>query len=253
MAIIAHASIDEHNSIKNGTAGDQTKKEVCTRSWYNKPWSCVIRFTDPKMRERVAWCMEKAAENDHIGYDQNQRNTLLTQARKFNYDVSKVTEDCETDCSALVSVACMYAGIPESYLTLHGNCATTRTLRQILKATGEVDVFTTPLYTSKSDKLLRGDILLKEGSHVAVVVEADNSNPYKLTRTEMKEGAFGESVKWLQWQLNKHGSNLKIDGIFGKQTKLSVLMFQKDHTDDSGKPLLVDGIAGPKTISALKR
>ncbi len=253
MAIIAHASIDETGKIKNGIAGDQTGKEVCKRSWYNKPWSCVIRFTDPEKRERIAWCMEKAAENDHIGYDQNQRNTLLTQARKFNYDVSKVVEDCETDCSALVSVACMYAGIPESFLTLHGNCATTRTLKSILMAVGGVEIYTSTIYTSKSDRLKRGDILLKEGSHVAVVVEADDPNPYKLTRTEIREGAFGESVKWLQWQLNKHGSNLKIDGVFGKQTKLSVLMFQKDHTDDSGKPLAVDGIVGPKTLAALNK
>ena len=173
MALIAHASIDETGKIKNGVAGDQTDKEVCTRSWYNKPWNCVIRFTDAGMREKVARCMEMAARNNHIGYDQNQRNTLLNKARKYNYDVSRVTEDCETDCSALVSVACMYAGVPESFLTLRGNCATTRTLRQILKATGEVEIFTTPLYTQRTEKLLRGDILLKEGSHVAVVVEAD--------------------------------------------------------------------------------
>jgi len=247
MAIIAHASIGDSNRIRNGVAGDQTGKEVCKRSWYNKPWSCVIRFTDPEMRERVAKCMEMAADNNHIGYDQNQRNTLLNKARKYNYDVSKVAENCETDCSALVSVACMYAGVPESALTLHGNCATTRTLRQILKATGEVDIFTTPLYTSKSEKLLRGDILLKEGSHVAVVVQSDNSNPYTLTRKEMREGAFGESVKWLQWSLNRHGANLVVDGIFGKQTKLAVLLFQKDHS------LVQDGIVGPKTLSALKR
>ena len=245
MVIIAHASIGENNTIKNGVAGDQTGKEVCKRSWYSKPWSCVIRFTDPEMRECVAKCMEMAADNNHIGYDQNQRNTLLNKARKYNYDVSKVAENCETDCSALVSVACMYAGVPESALTLHGNCATTRTLRQILKATGEVDIFTTPLYTSRTEKLKRGDILLKEGSHVAVVVQSDNSNPYTLTRKEMREGAFGESVKWLQWSLNRHGANLTIDGIFGKQTKLSVLLFQKN------KGLKQDGIVGSRTIAAL--
>lgn len=173
--LIAHASIDERNSIKNGKAGDQTGKEVCIRTWYNKPWGCVIRFNDTAMANKVADCMEMAANNSHIGYDQNQRNTLLTKARKYNYDVSKVTEDCETDCSALVSVACMYAGIPESALTLYGNCAHTRNIRQMLKATGEVEVFTTPLYTTKTIKLKRGDILLKEGSHVAVVVRTDDA------------------------------------------------------------------------------
>ena len=174
MTLIAHASIDEKGQAKNGQAGDQTKKEVCTRSWYNKPWNAVIRFKDAGKREKIAQLMEKAAANDRIGYDQNQRNTLLTQARKFNYDVSKVTEPCETDCSALVTLACIYAGVPESKLIHNGNSATTRTLVPLLKATGEVEVFTLPLYTQKPDKLVRGDILIKEGSHVVVVTQAEN-------------------------------------------------------------------------------
>lgn len=175
MTIIAHASIDEKGTAKNGQAGDQTKKEVCTRSWYNKPWNAVIRFKDAGKREKIAQLMEKAAANDKIGYDQSQRNTLLTQARKFNYDVSKVTEPCETDCSALVTLACIYAGVPESKLIHNGNSATTRTLAPLLEATGEVEVFTLPLYTQKPDKLLRGDILIKEGSHVVVVTQAENA------------------------------------------------------------------------------
>lgn len=174
MTIIAHASIDEKGTAKNGQAGDQTKKEVCTRTWYNKPWNAIIRFKDAGKREKIAQLMEKAAANDKIGYDQNQRNTLLTQARKHNYDVSKVTEPCETDCSALVTLACIYAGVPESKLIHNGNSATTRTLVPLLKATGEVEVFISPLYTQKPDKLLRGDILIKEGSHVVVVVQAEN-------------------------------------------------------------------------------
>lgn len=169
--IIAHASIDEHNRAKGGQAGDQTGREVCTRSWYNKPWNVMIRFKDPVMAERIAEDMEEAAVNDNIGYDQNQRNTLLNKARKYNYDVSKVTEPCETDCSALVSVACMYAGVPESALTYKGNCATTRTLRRLLLQTGLVEIYESPQYLSKPDKLKRGDILLSEGHHVVVVIK----------------------------------------------------------------------------------
>lgn len=194
MAVmIAHASIDENNRVKGGQAGDQTGKEVCTRTWYNKPWGCVIRFKDSTMANKVASAMEAAAANDNIGYDQNQRNSLLKEARKYNYDVSKVKVRCETDCSALVSVACMYAGIPESRLTLNGNCATTRTLRQILKATGEVDIYTTALYTSRSDKLKRGDILLKEGSHVAVVIKTNNKDlkPLAVVAQEVIDGKWG--------------------------------------------------------------
>jgi hypothetical protein len=81
---------------------------------------------------------------------------------------------CETDCSGLVTVCCIYAGIPESALTYKGNCATTSTLKNMLKNTGEVDIYTSAQYTRKTDRLKRGDILLSEGHHVVVVVKADN-------------------------------------------------------------------------------
>ena len=170
--IIAHASISENGTV-NGVAGDQTKKEVCLRSWYSKPWGSVIRFMNPDMANRLADCMEMACKNDNIGYSQNTRNTLLKEARKFGYDVSKVNVPVNTDCSALVSVACMYAGIDESVLVKNGNCATTRTLQTALKSTGFVKVYTSSAYTTKCDKLKRGDILLKFGSHVVVVVNTD--------------------------------------------------------------------------------
>lgn len=71
-------------------------------------------------------------------------------------------------------------------------------------------------------------------------------NPYKLSKRILTKGDKGESVKWLQWELNQHGAGLKIDGIFGNQTKLSVLLFQKQNG------LVADGIVGPKTIAALQ-
>lgn len=183
MAIkIAHASLSEKGGTKNGNAGDQTGKEVCIRTWYSKPWQYVIRFKDASMREKVATAMEHACNNNNIGYDQNQRNTLLTKARGVGYDPSKVTEKCETDCSALVSLACMYAGISESSLVVSGNSATTSTLRSRLVNTGKVEVFKTSKYTGSDNYLLRGDILLKEGSHVVVAIENGSKtnvvNPY---------------------------------------------------------------------------
>ena len=194
MAIIAHASINENGKTTGGKLGDNNGKEVCTRTWYSKPWGCVIRFNDAEMREKIAKCMEQAAANNHIGYDQNKRNTLLNLARQYKYDVSKVTQDCATDCSALVSVACMYAGVSESQLVTSGNCATTRTLRQMLKATGEVTIFTTADYTARSDSLIRGDILLKEGSHVAVVISSDAKKSVEEVAKEVLAGKWGNGA-----------------------------------------------------------
>ena len=172
MVSIAHASLSENKTI-NGKRGDQTGKEVCIRTWYNKPWDVVIRFLDPDMREKCARAMEYAARNEHIGYSQNDRNSLLNAVRKLGYDPRTVQTDVNTDCSALVTVACIYAGIAEQVLVVGGNCATTRTLRSRLQTTGEVSIFTSKDYTRDTDKLLRGDILLATGHHVAVVVSGN--------------------------------------------------------------------------------
>ena len=197
MVKILHASIDENNRAKNGKAGDQTGKEVCERNWYNKPWDCVIRFKSAQKANAVAVAMERAVSNDHIGYDQNQRNTCLDEARKVGYDPGRITKDCETDCSALVALACMYAGIPENRLYISGNSATTRNLRQRLESTGEVDVFVTHDLTRSSDKLLRGDILLSTGHHVAVVKTGNSAVKNGTLKTvhevalEVKAGKWG--------------------------------------------------------------
>ena len=72
-------------------------------------------------------------------------------------------------------------------------------------------------------------------------------NPYTLPKVVLRITCKGESVKWLQYELNKHGANLTIDGIFGNQTKLAVLLFQKDNG------LVQDGVVGSKTIEVLKK
>lgn len=70
-------------------------------------------------------------------------------------------------------------------------------------------------------------------------------NPYTLSLNELREGNKGESVKCLQWALNRFSANLAVDGIFGPKTKLAVLLFQKDHG------LSLTGIADSKTLEAL--
>jgi NlpC/P60 family len=41
---IAYASQDEHRHPTGGASGDQTGLETRVRSYYNYPWSCVLRF-----------------------------------------------------------------------------------------------------------------------------------------------------------------------------------------------------------------
>lgn len=166
--MIGHASSDERGSLKNGKAGDQTGREVYIRDWYSRPWNVVLVCKDDCMREKIAEAMQAACENNLIGYDQNQRNTLLTYSRPVGYNPALVKMDCECDCSSLVSICCMYAGIPENVLYKCGNCCTTSTLRKALMGTGLFEEHTECKYTNSEDYLLRGSILLYEGHHVAV-------------------------------------------------------------------------------------
>lgn len=43
---LVHASIDENGTIVGKTPGDQTGKEICIRSYYNKPWTAIYRLTE---------------------------------------------------------------------------------------------------------------------------------------------------------------------------------------------------------------
>ena len=72
-----------------------------------------------------------------------------------------------------------------------------------------------------------------------------SSNPYHAPDRLLKVGTTGSGVKWLQYELNKQGYDLKIDGIFGPATENAVRQFQ------NASMLVCDGIVGPKTIAAL--
>ena len=72
-----------------------------------------------------------------------------------------------------------------------------------------------------------------------------SSNPYHAPDSLLKVGTTGSGVKWLQYELNKQGFDLKIDGIFGPATENAVRQFQ------NASMLVCDGIVGPKTIAAL--
>lgn len=163
MVMIGHASIDENGKARAGNAGDQTGREVCTRDWYNKNWLCVLRPLRLDVAEKIALCMEAACKNPNIGYDQNQRTTLYDRAVEVNFDLSKITTPCETDCSALAAVCVNGAGVKVSQHIWTGN------EEAALLATGEFESLRASKYLTKADYLKRGDILLSSG-HTAVVL-----------------------------------------------------------------------------------
>lgn len=168
--LIGHASIDENGNAARGKAGDQTKKEVCTRNWYKKSWDVVLRPIDSVMAEKMAVACEAACVNDKIGYDQGQRNTLHTEALKVGYDLSKITTACECDCSSLMCVCAIAGGAPADKLFIGGNMGTTRTMRGYFRSTGMFQILTDTKYLATSDYLKRGDVIVNEGSHTMMAL-----------------------------------------------------------------------------------
>ena len=43
---LVHASLNENGKISGGQSGDQTGKEICIRSYYNKPWKYILRYSE---------------------------------------------------------------------------------------------------------------------------------------------------------------------------------------------------------------
>lgn len=258
MAVrIAEAVHDELGKYKGGKAGDQTGDEFRIRNYYAMKATVVVRFNDANMREKVAFCMERGANNSNIGYDQNQRNTVLTEARKHGYDMGTIDVPCESDCSSATSVACIYAGCPESIMFGGGNCATTSTLRSRLQKSASVTIYTNTAYTRSDKNLIRGDIVIREGHHVFVVLSNGSNTsvtPASSVPTVTKVTKGNSVIKQGQKDANSFVNHDRIaeDGIRGANTKkMAVRVLQHAMNLDYNAGLDEDGIWGNKSESAL--
>lgn len=252
MAIkIGHASIDERRKIKGGSAGDQTKKEVCIREWYTTGWEYILRPKTKELAEKSAQACEKGCANNNIGYDQNQRNTLNTQAKKVNYDLSKIKTKCETDCSAFMTVCAIAGGANIDY---GSNAPTTSTMKTRFLQSGDYEVISISKYLSSDKYLKRGDILVKAGSHTVMALEDGSglkaSTVY--TRTQF--------IKDVQKAIKAN-----VDGVAGPETlsKTVTVSATKNRMHSVIRPIqkylnalgydcgVVDGIAGAKFKKAV--
>lgn len=258
---IGHASIDERGNASGGAAGDQTGKELCIRNWYSKGWVVLLRAKDPVIRKKIAESCVAACKNENLGYDQGGRNTGLQEAKKVGWDFSKITTKAEFDCSSLVSACVQAAGVD---VWDGGNAPTTRTLEKTLTATGAFEALRAAKYLSGTDYLLEGDILLKPGFHVVIVLDnganataavaAYAKKPeivpiyYSVRLPMLVKGMDGKTVKALQHLLLANGYELPkygADGDFGEETENALLLFQEDNS------LRVDAKCGQETWSCL--
>lgn len=255
--MIGHASVSEKGTI-NGEKGDSTGKEVCTRTWYSKPWDYMAIHPDATVREKHAKSIEAACANDNIGYGQADRNTTHTEAKKVGYDLSEIKKKCNTDCSALQNLAAVASGARVTYGV---NGWTTSTMLNALKAAG-YKIITDKKYLTSGEYCVRGTIYVKAGSHTVCGL-TDGSKASKTLKLiaipklakatpNLKKGSTGTQVKHLQKDLNylgfkgKDGKILKVDGEFGTNTEYALQAFQKKYK------LTMDGVYNSKSRAKMK-
>lgn len=254
---VGSASIDENGKAHGGKAGNQSGRELKEQNWYlhKKGWR-VFRAKNYSQAAMIAQDMRYAIANKHIGYDQYERNTLYNVAKSVGFNCSKVTKNCETDCSALVRVCCAFAGItglPADFRT--GNMA-----GNLLK-TGAFVELKGSKYTNSSAYLKVGDILVTASPGHTVVVLTNGSKAeanvtetsgvdetVSITLSMLRKGSKGHEVAALQVLLKAKGYNIGasgVDGDFGSATFEAVKEFQRNSHIE------IDGIVGKDTWSKL--
>lgn len=261
--LCAWASISEKGTA-NGIKGDQTKKEVKLGEYYAFGQNEFLRPKDKEIGRKMAIAAARIAENDNIGYGQIDRKTAYEEFCKISWNINKIKNvktKCNIDCSELalcaVNFALGYAALPHTLYT--GNI---RVALVALKDKQGKHVFEC-LTNLKEKDLKAGDLPLKAGHHVIVVISSVDYK-YKTERKEIKEKATttvitapkgtpllkenskGNRVKSLQKALNKIGNKLDVDGIYGTKTKEAVKKLQKEAK------IAVDGIYGNNTAKALQ-
>jgi hypothetical protein len=175
--MISNSGGDERGNIVGGKAGDQTGTEWWIIQWYSRPWNCVLRHPNKKVRKKIADLARKAANNNRIGYNQSNRDSYYNELKKVNYNPSKIVRKCDADCSAGVIANIKAAGHLLGIKNLQTiTCTYTGNMREALSDVG-FKVLTDSKYLTSDNYLLEGDILLNDKCHVATNL----TNGYKVT------------------------------------------------------------------------
>lgn len=167
--LVSNCGEDEYGNFSGGQAGDQTGHEWDLRGWPDKPWTCVLRYPDENIRNEFAVLASAAADNDSIGYNQDNRLTFWEHLQTSGYDPSKITVPCEADCSSGVAAIVKVAGYIKNIPALQKTDVTmsTSSMKESLSGEG-FDVLSESKYLTSPNYLLPGDIVLYENHHVVI-------------------------------------------------------------------------------------
>ena len=108
---------------------------------------------------------------------------------------------------------------------------------------------TSPTYTESLQNVIQKYKLMEWDDEVLYGsgdTQPKTGNPYKEPTSYVKFNSRGNSVRWLQFELNRFNYRLVVDGIAGEKTITALKDFQSSHD------LVADGICGPLTREKLR-
>lgn len=205
---VVHASGSETGG-KYGKEGDQTGFEVCIRDMYEYRygWDYILRYEE---------------EDEPSGNPYTMPTSLLRMG------------------SIGIGVKWLQWELNEAGATLEVDADFGKLTKQAVldfqKAVG-----------IEQDAIV-GEITRKKlVENKTKVIGVKPTNPYKHQQITLKKGSKGESVKWLQWELNQRGNyGLAIDGSFGNATAKALADWQNKNG------LVADSICGKLTRAKLE-
>ena len=160
--LCAWASLSETGGV-DGVQGDQTGGEVKRGEWYQFGQDEVFRWKNESLGRMAAALAGGIANNNHVGYGQNDRLTFYYAWRAVGYDISRLTADVNVDCSAFVCAIVNACGI---------TCdpsGTTFNMASVLGATGQFTRYTGSDWLQSDSLLQPGDIVNASSHHVIMV------------------------------------------------------------------------------------
>ncbi len=169
---ISNCGHDENGNYRNGTAGDQSGTEWYVKDSAKSSWNSFYRANNASARALIAEYARKAADNDLIGYDQNERLTFWEHLKASDYDPAGITIACEADCSSGVAAIVKAVGIKLGLNDLAGVDVSMTTYNEHEQLTNHGFAF---ISCASGEQTVAGDIMLRNG-HTAIVVEGDTSD-----------------------------------------------------------------------------